>query len=152
MKARFTSGLKVVAGDRSFRELGRLTRTNAETVRRYMRGQAPSVEFIAALCAATSVNAHWLLTGDGQMRRDQDRADAIKGADPAELLSAVAGTIERAMDRLDRLERYVQTIETRLRAAAGEEVIADAPGADQAAERVSRIAAAVSERTPEPAR
>jgi hypothetical protein len=144
--------LNEVAGARSFRELGRLTQTNADTERRYMRGQAPSIEFIAGLCDATGTNAHWLLTGQGAARGEDARLDALKRADAGELLSAVATTIERTVDRLDRLERYVQTIETRLRAKLDEEDDdAEDEAAAQRAERVGAIADAVSERSPQDA-
>jgi transcriptional regulator with XRE-family HTH domain len=141
--------LVAVAGARSFRELGRMTGTNAETVRRYMRGQAPSIDFIAGLCDATGTNVHWLITGQGAQRGEDARVEALKRADAGELLSAVATTIERAVERLDRLERYVQTIETRLSAIFDEEdADAEDDAAAERAERVGAIADAVSQRSP----
>jgi len=142
--------LAAVAGDRSYRELGRLTETNAETVRRYMRGQAPSVEFVARLCRATGTSATWLLTGEGPRRDADAQAAALERGDPDELLAAFAGTIERAVERLACLERYVQSLETRIRAMA--EVDDGQAGADGAAERAARIAGAVAERAPSDAR
>ncbi len=46
-----------IAEGMSYRELGELTGTNAETVRRYMQGQSPSVEFLTALCRRKGINA-----------------------------------------------------------------------------------------------
>lgn len=142
--------LAAVAGDRSFRELGRLTGTNAETVRRYMRGQAPSVDFVAGLCRVTGTSPTWLLTGEGPRHAADARLSTMRGADPGELLAAFAGTIERAVDRLESLERYVQSLETRIRAMA--EVDDGEAGADGVAERAERIAGAVAERAPSDAR
>ena len=40
-----------------------------ETVRRYLNGQRPSPEFLAALCRELGVSPQWLLLGEGQMHR-----------------------------------------------------------------------------------
>lgn len=149
--------LGVVAGNRSFRELGTLTGTNPETVRRYMRGQAPSVEFVAALCEATGTSAHWLVTGEGAIRRDDARQDALRGADPAVLLAAFAGTVQQVMERLERLETYVQTMEARVRALAGGSLtgqraeVDNGEGTDPSADRIAGIASAVPQRAPQDA-
>jgi len=100
----------------SNRALGDSTGQNAETVRRYMQGAAPSVEFLAALCARFDLSAQWLLTGRGPMRQSETRAFVLRQANPAELLSAIAEALERLTDRVDRIELFVQTLETRLRA------------------------------------
>lgn len=107
--------LSIIAGERSYRRLAELTNHNPETVRRYMHGQPPSVEFLASLCASLGVCADWLLTGRGPMRQDQIKAQALERAEPGELLSAVANTLEKVCERVDRIETYVQTLETRLR-------------------------------------
>lgn len=104
-----------IAGDRTYRALGDLTGQNPETVRRYMLGQAPSVEFLAALCTALGVSADWLLTGRGPAKTSEVREHAIRDASPGDLLMAVANTLEAISGRLDRLEVYVQTLETRVR-------------------------------------
>lgn len=106
--------LQVAAGDRTYRHLGELTRTHPETVRRYMQGQTPNAEFLAELCAALSISGDWLLTGRGPMRLDEQRAHALRGATAADLLAAMAATIERLGERIDRLETYIQTLETRM--------------------------------------
>lgn len=109
--------LAAAAGDRTYRALAELTGTNAETARRYMQGQAPSVEFVTALCDALAVNAHWLITGQGPMRTKDMRAHALRDAGAGELLTAVATALESLTTRVDRIETYVHTMETRLRAA-----------------------------------
>jgi hypothetical protein len=40
-----------------------------ETVRRYLNGQRPSPEFLAAICRELGVSAEWLLLGKGEMHR-----------------------------------------------------------------------------------
>lgn len=112
--------LRVVAGQRSYRALADLTQHNTETVRRYMLGAAPSIEFVAAMCSRFGINADWMLTGRGAMHDKENRRHALNTSSPADLLAAVAGALERLTDRVDRIETYVQTMETRLRAAAAD--------------------------------
>lgn len=112
--------LRIAAGSRTYRQLGDLTGTNHETVRRYMLGQAPSAEFLAAVCGSLDINAQWLLVGAGAMKGTEIRAHSLGEAKVSELLSAMSTTLERLMDRVDRLESYMQVLEAHLRAQAGE--------------------------------
>ncbi len=111
----FHARLNEAAGDLSFRKLGRLTDTHPETVRRYMQGQAPSATFLTNLCSAMGISGEWLLTGKGPMKCAQMRSHALNQADPSELMTAVANTLTDLCDRMDRLERFVQGLETRIR-------------------------------------
>lgn len=104
------------AEGRTYRAIGDLTDHNSETVRRYMQGQAPSVDFVAAFCTALAINIEWLVTGSGPMKRGEVRMQALREANPTELFSAVAGGLEKVGDRLERLERFVQALEARIRA------------------------------------
>ncbi len=108
--------LNRIAGQASFRSIGEKTGLNAETVRRYMKGQSPSVEFVAAFCKSYDVNEAWLLTGRGPAHASDVRRHQLSQANPGELLAAVADALERLTDRVDRIEQYIQTMETRLRA------------------------------------
>lgn len=110
--------LRSIVGTQSYRRIGELTGTNAETVRRYLLGQTPSVEFLASICDKFLVNAEWLLSGRGPMRTKEIRAHALQHATAAELLNAMARTLERLTERVERLELFVQTLETRLHCAA----------------------------------
>jgi transcriptional regulator with XRE-family HTH domain len=110
--------LQAIAGNLTYRNLAELTKIHPETVRRYMQGQAPSVEFLAAVCVAMGVNGEWILTGRGPMRNSDVKSHALKEANAAELLSAVATTLEKLQDRVERLEVFVQTLEARVRGAA----------------------------------
>lgn len=113
--------LRIAAGSRTYRQMGDLTGTNHETVRRYMLGQAPSADFLAAACEALDLNAQWLLVGAGPMKRSDIRSHALGEAKVSELLTAMSNTLESLISRVDRLETYVQTLETHLRVHAGDD-------------------------------
>lgn len=106
--------LHTIAAGRSHRHLGELTKTNPETVRRYMNGQPPSADFLVALCYALGVNAQWLLTGQGPMLQADVKGHVLKAANATDLLTAMAETIERLIDRVHRLERFVQALDVRV--------------------------------------
>jgi transcriptional regulator with XRE-family HTH domain len=110
--------LRQAVGGRTFRHVAELTGVNHESVRRYLSGQTPSVEFLAALCKALSVNSDWLLFGRGPMRLEDVRASALREAPAPDLLTALAGTVEELITRIERLERFLQTMEIRVRAEA----------------------------------
>lgn len=118
----------------TYRALGDATQQHPETVRRYMQGQSPSVEFLSALCFRFDINAQWLLTGQGPVRHTEARAHALREANPAELLAAVAAALERLTDRVDRIDLFIQTLETRLRAS----LKADQPSSGELVEPKSR--------------
>ena len=129
------------AGDRTYRALGDLTGQHPETVRRYMQGQAPSVEFLAALCTGLGLSADWLLTGRGPAKVADARQHAIKEATPADLLLAIANTLDAMGGRLDRLEVFVQTMEARVRGGSNGHAAA---GAERRVEEGGRGAAVVT--------
>jgi len=56
--------------------------------------------------------------GQGPMRVQDIRTHALKSADPNELMGAIANTLTQLIERVDRLDRFVQIIETRLNASA----------------------------------
>ncbi len=102
------------AGDFSYRELGRLTDTHPETVRRYMQGQAPSVTFLTNLCEALEVSVEWLLTGRGQMQRSEDRPLTQSQDDQSSLLTMLINSLTDLCDRVDQLEQFAESFDTRL--------------------------------------
>lgn len=110
--------LHAVAGQLTYRRLGELTNTHPETVRRYMQGQAPSAEFLAGVCVNLAVSGEWILTGRGPMRSGDVRAHALREANAADLLGAVAATLEKLHERVERLEVFAQSLETRVRGLA----------------------------------
>jgi len=101
-------------GDLTYRRLGQLTDTHPETVRRYMHGQSPSTEFLAKLCRALSVNANWLLTGQGPRRTEDIRVQTLRSATPSELLSALSESATNSRDRITQLERRLSRLEALL--------------------------------------
>ncbi len=144
--------LAEAAGARTYRRLGELTGTHPETVRRYMQGQAPSAEFLSGVCRALGLNGSWLLTGQGPMLLQDVRSDALVQADAADLLTAISGTLTQLIDRVGRLERSVQTLDSRLR-ACGAPIGADGqpemkPEQRKATRRAVRVGDAVVERAP----
>lgn len=136
--------LEAAAGDRTYRDLALMTATNPETVRRYMQGQAPSAEFLAALCGALGVSGDWLLTGRGPMLASDVEGHALRRASASDLLTAMSDSVERLMDRMERVELFVNTIEVKLRAAREGKADEHRNG-----ERVSAIADAVAQRPPQ---
>jgi hypothetical protein len=84
-----------------------------------MQGQTPSADFLVALCSALGVNAQWLLTGHGPMLQADVKGHVLKAANATDLLTAMADTIERLIDRVQRLERFVQALDVRMVAADG---------------------------------
>ena len=56
------------AGGSTFDEIGRVTKANHETVRRYMKHGRTSSEFLRAFCLAYKVEPKWLLLGKGPMK------------------------------------------------------------------------------------
>lgn len=85
-----------------------------------MQGAAPSVEFLSAFAGALGVSIEWLLTGAGAMRSKDVKPQVLREASVTELLNAMAQTIERLIMRVERLEAYMQTLETRIRANTSE--------------------------------
>lgn len=110
--------LNAAVGDRTYRHVGELTQTHPETVRRYMQGQSPSVEFVAALSTALGLSGDWILTGRGPMKQQDARSHHLQQSSAGDLLGAMAGNVEKLMERVDRLEQYTQILETRLRGLA----------------------------------
>jgi len=151
------SRLGVAAGDLSYRHVAKLTHTHPGTVRRYMRGQPPSVEFVTAFCSALSISADWLLTGNGPMRAGEIKGATLRAAAPADLLGAMAEQLESMRARVERAEVYVQTLETRVRAGLGasmSEIKSWRPGFDgheSTGARADRVADAIAKRSPPPA-
>jgi len=103
-----------VVGDRSYRAIGDLTSHHPETIRRYLSGQAPGIEFLAALCHKLDVSADWLLTGRGPMRASDARAEALRAPSEHDRLAAIVSTLEALAGRLDRIESIVEAVESRL--------------------------------------
>lgn len=127
--------LRHAAGERTYRQLGKLTETHPESVRRYMQGQAPSVDFLTKFCQALEINASWLLTGNGPMGDKDVQPHALRSANTPDLLRALSDTVSVLISRIDRLERLVQTTEIKLRAVSAIADDASAGGAHEGCKR-----------------
>ena len=103
------------AGDRTLRRVGELTNTHPETVRRYLNGHAPSVDFVSRLADALGLNLNWILTGRGPMRMAEVKPHVLRDANATDLFTHVALAIERLETKVDRLERYTQVLEIMIR-------------------------------------
>ncbi len=90
----FHDRLRLVVGNRSNREVGEITGCHPETVRRYLTGQAPSVEFVRLLSEKTNTDAGWLVSG---------RAQPV---DPSKLLAE----IEQLANRLAAVEGQLRSL------------------------------------------
>ena len=106
--------LQSIAGRRSYRSLAHATAHNAETVRRYQQGAAPSIDYITRFCDAFGVSPLWLLTGRGATYLKDAKAEALANANPSDLLTRVASLLEELSDRLDRIESFVQALDARV--------------------------------------
>lgn len=92
-----------------------MTNTHPETVRRYLSGHAPSVDFVSRLSDSLGLNINWVLTGRGPMRQAEIKPHVLREANATDLLTHVALAIERLESRMERLERYTQVLETMIR-------------------------------------
>lgn len=88
--------LALVVADQTVRQVASATGLHAETVRRYLRGQSPSVEFLAGFCRAYDVNGHWLLTGEGAPFVEEMSAEALRVSSASALLRTLADRFERS--------------------------------------------------------
>lgn len=139
--------LNAAVGERTYRHIGDLTNTHPETVRRYMHGQSPSIEFVAALAGALGLSGDWILTGRGPMKIEDAKAHHLQQSTAGDLLGAMAGNLERLIDRVDRLEQYTQVLETRLRATPLASTDHDqSPAASNPAQRAQHLADALAQR------
>lgn len=80
-----TERLRQTTEGHSYAHVARVTGCNSETVRRYLNGGTPSVEFIAAVAAHFHVSADWLLLGRGPRRPLQPQPEVATvgaGASP----------------------------------------------------------------------
>ena len=99
--------LQTAIGDRSFRQVSDLTGTHSETVRRYVHGATPSIEFALALSSALGVRVEWLLLGTGPMLQLHAADHLVRQATLSELFRALAHRFEEMEGRLTSVERQL---------------------------------------------
>lgn len=105
----FHARLRWACQGRRYAEVGRLTRTNRETVRRYLRRDGPSgpsIAFIARLCRVSGLSADWLLVGRLPVWADALPRAHARGAEPGPgaLLTELNRRIEDLSGVVERME------------------------------------------------
>lgn len=101
----------IVVGDRTYRLVGELTDTHPETVRRYLQGQSPSVEFITALCGAFGINTEWLLRATGPKRCCDALGESLRVASSSQLLGVIGSTLDALGERIASLEAAMDRLQ-----------------------------------------
>lgn len=91
--------------------LSELTGTHPETVRRYMTGSTPSVDFVVSLCTALDVSPDWLLFGSGPMDRRDAPASVLKACSIEMLLGELALHLRQFDERLASVEQTIARLE-----------------------------------------
>jgi transcriptional regulator with XRE-family HTH domain len=99
--------LQKLLGGRTAREVAERTGVHPETVRRYMGGMTPSVEFVAAICREFGVSGDWLLLDRGNMYPSSEAASLEQITQPA-LFAEVLARIQRLKDQLPVVESFVR--------------------------------------------
>ena len=102
----------IVVGDRTYRLVGELTDTHPETVRRYLQGQSPSIEFVTALCSAFGINTEWLLRGTGPERACDALGESLRTATPSQLLGVIGYTLDALSERIASLEAAMDRLQS----------------------------------------
>lgn len=105
----FHERLNAAIGHLAARHIGDRTGTNPEYVTRYLRGQPPPAEFIGAVCSEFDISGDWLLLGRGPMRASDAKHHALRETGAPDLLSALSVSVQRLLERVDRVERAVET-------------------------------------------
>lgn len=105
-----THRLRFAVGGLTYAEVGRIVGCSAESVRRYLQGQLPSVEFIYSFCSRLDISPTWLILGVGEFHLGDGLKNRVLAEDarlPALPLNplnpintrALARTVERKPSR-----------------------------------------------------
>jgi hypothetical protein len=92
-EAALAARLRQASAGKSLREVGSVTSTNWETVRRYLAGGRVSGRFLATFSDAFGLNAEWLLHGVGPVQRLLDRENGVRGAVLTAILEVKGGKV-----------------------------------------------------------
>jgi len=96
----------------TFKALADLTRHHPETVRRYMRGQYPSLAFVLRLCKAMNISPHWLFTGEGSKTLAPTPPPGPFSEMPTrEIFEAIATELDALVTKVERLEARLSAID-----------------------------------------
>ena len=103
-----TQRLQLATGDTSYRQIGVLTGTHPETVRRYMNGQSPSAAFLSSISNNFGISGEWLLTGRGPMLTKDILAHILQSSSSEALLAAVSTLFDNIFIKLAELDRRIE--------------------------------------------
>ncbi len=106
----FHDRLLLAAGDLSFRQLGEITETHPETVRRYMNGHAPSTAFLSKLCLNLGISGEWLLAGKNPMKTRDIPLHTLQHASAEQLMLAISELLVDLSSRLTKNEELTQSM------------------------------------------
>lgn len=108
--------LKEATGDRSLRDIARITGHHPETVRRYLVTGKVSTEFAVRVSIAVGIRLEWLLTGQGPMSEAAYRLHALAQSGVQNLLSVLGEHLVLDRRKIERLEAKVAVLEAMLAA------------------------------------
>jgi len=98
-----TTRIRMVLSGYTFASVGRKTGFSAESVRRYMLGDRPPVNFLFAICQHYDVSADWLLCGLGAPSRGDIVGQLTLRATASELCAAAERQMESTKQSLTEL-------------------------------------------------
>jgi transcriptional regulator with XRE-family HTH domain len=84
---KLTERIRLIVGAYYVSEVAELVDMNPETVRRYIRGAAPSAQFLMRLANACDVSSDWLLRGVGPRHRSNALGHTLRDVSDAELVA-----------------------------------------------------------------
>ena len=93
-------------GGKTAREIAEDTGVHPETVRRYLTGMPPSLEFVIALGRKYNLSLNWLLLGVGTIHLS-DQATSLDSASSRSLVDELR---TRVRVRADRMNGAVETL------------------------------------------
>ncbi len=76
-------------------KFAKISGVNVQTFHTYMKGKVPNTEALYGICKNFNVNINWLLTGEGQKKRDGEEEKPLKN----KFLMQVADWIEDVAKR-----------------------------------------------------
>ncbi len=97
--------LNLAIGDTSYRQIGSLTETHPETVRRYMNGHAPSATFLSNVARNFGISGEWLLTGNGPMRTRDIPSYVLGNSQPEIVMKALTQLLVSLNERVDQVDQ-----------------------------------------------
>lgn len=99
-----TRRVRVCVGSVAIAEVARRVAVHPETVRRYLNGQPPSIEFVQSLASRFGISLSWLMAGRGPMMERDVLMHTLSTATPLQLCQALGEKMAVIDERVTRLE------------------------------------------------